>query len=47
VHAPADHADAAAAAVRAAADASGRLLFGDFPIDFPLDLRISETAHKD
>ena len=25
----------------------GRLLFGDFPIDFPLDLRIAETAQKD
>ena len=24
-----------------------RLLFGDFPIDFPLELRIAETAQKD
>ena len=48
VHAPAAHAEAAAAAVRdAAAAAAARLLFGDFPIDFPLDLRIAESALKD
>jgi DNA polymerase-1 len=47
VHAPADLADHAADAIRGAAAAAGRLLFGDFPIDFPLDLRISETAEKD
>jgi DNA polymerase-1 len=46
VHVPAARADAAAQAVRDAASAAGRLLFGDFPIDFPLDLRISETAQK-
>ena len=47
VHAPAAHAEAAARAVRESAEAAGRLLFGDFPIDFPLDLRIAETAQKD
>lgn len=26
---------------------AGRLLFGSFPVDFPLDLRITETAEKD
>ena len=33
-------------AVRDAAAAAGRLLFGDFPIDFPLDLRIAETRRQ-
>lgn len=46
VHAPAAQADAAAEAVREAADAARRLLFGDFPLDFPLDLRIAEDAGK-
>ncbi|HEX5728130.1 MAG TPA: bifunctional 3'-5' exonuclease/DNA polymerase [Microbacterium sp.] len=46
VHAPAEHAQQAAVAVGEAAAAAARLLFGDFPIDFPLDLRISETAQK-
>jgi DNA polymerase-1 len=46
VHAPAEHAEAAAEAMRASAAAAGRLLFGSFPIDFPLDLRISDSAEK-
>ena len=46
VHTPIEHADAVAEAVREAATAAGRLLFGTFPIDFPLDLRIGETAEK-
>ncbi|MFJ4160536.1 bifunctional 3'-5' exonuclease/DNA polymerase [Microbacterium testaceum] len=46
VHTPIEHADAVAEAVREAAAAAGRLLFGTFPIDFPLDLRIGETAEK-
>jgi DNA polymerase I len=46
VHAPAGHADAVAAAVRESADAAGRLLFGGFPIDFPLDVHIAATAEK-
>jgi len=36
VHAPLALADAVAAEVRAAAQEAGRLLFGDFPVDFPL-----------
>lgn len=47
VHAPAEHAEAAAQAIREAAAAAGRLLFGDAPVDFPLDLAISERAVKD
>ena len=47
VHAPEEHAEAAAAAIREAAEAAGRLLFGDAPVDFPLDLRIGERAVKD
>lgn len=46
VHTPAQFADEAAAAVRDAAAEAGRLLFGDFPIDFPLDLRVAESAEK-
>ena len=36
VHAPRELADVVAAEVRAAAEEAGRLLFGDFPVDFPL-----------
>lgn len=46
VHAPADQVDAVADAVRAAAAGAARLLFGSFPIDFPLDVRISDSAEK-
>ena len=46
VHVPVARADEAADAVRHSAAAAGRLLFGGFPIDFPLELRISETAQK-
>lgn len=46
VHTPLEHADAVADAVRESAASAGRLLFGTFPIDFPLDLRIGETAEK-
>lgn len=46
VHTPAVHAEAAADAVREAAASAGRLLFGDFPIDFPLDLKIASSAEK-
>lgn len=46
VHTPLEHADAVAEAVRESAASAGRLLFGSFPIDFPLDLRIGETAEK-
>lgn len=46
VHTPTAHADAVADAVRKAADGAARLLFGGFPIDFPLDLRIARDAAK-
>ncbi|MDQ1136730.1 DNA polymerase-1 [Microbacterium sp. SORGH_AS 1204] len=46
VHTPLEHTDAVADAVRESAASAGRLLFGTFPIDFPLDLRIGETAEK-
>ncbi|NII71048.1 DNA polymerase-1 [Microbacterium ulmi] len=47
VHTPAARAEEVAEAVRASAAAAGRLLFGDFPLDFPLDLRIAPTALKE
>ncbi|GAA1951675.1 bifunctional 3'-5' exonuclease/DNA polymerase [Microbacterium deminutum] len=47
VHAPEAHAEAAAQAVQDAAATAARLLFGDFPIDFPLDVRIARSARKD
>ncbi|WP_214466943.1 bifunctional 3'-5' exonuclease/DNA polymerase [Microbacterium flavescens] len=47
VHAPAELADAAAEAVTDAAAAAGRLLFGDFPVDFRLDVHVAESALKD
>ncbi|WP_336027008.1 bifunctional 3'-5' exonuclease/DNA polymerase [Geodermatophilus sp. FMUSA9-8] len=40
VHTPADLADRVAGEVRAAAATAGRLLFGDFPLDFPLDVAV-------
>ncbi|GGD77559.1 bifunctional 3'-5' exonuclease/DNA polymerase [Microbacterium murale] len=46
LHVPAESADAAAEAVRQAAAVATRRLFGDFPIDVPLDLRIVQTAEK-
>ncbi|GAA3771098.1 bifunctional 3'-5' exonuclease/DNA polymerase [Microbacterium kribbense] len=46
VHTPARHAEAVAEIVREAAQAAASLLFGDFPIDFPLDLHISRTGAK-
>ncbi|MDN6528533.1 MAG: bifunctional 3'-5' exonuclease/DNA polymerase [Brevibacterium sp.] len=47
VHAPAQQAEAAAEAIREAAASAGKLLFGNAPVDFPLDLTISERAAKD
>ena len=38
--------EAAAAAIRECADAAGRLLFPGSPIDFPLDLEITERSAK-
>ncbi|MFC0674059.1 bifunctional 3'-5' exonuclease/DNA polymerase [Brachybacterium hainanense] len=46
VHAPQEQADAAAQAIREAADAAGELLFPGSPVDFPLDLQISDRSGK-
>ena len=40
VHTPEHLADAVAGEVRAAAAGAGRLLFGAFPVDFPLDVSV-------
>ena len=40
VHTPAELADEVGQAVRAAAAEAGRLLFGRFPVDFPLDVSV-------
>ncbi|MGY1773166.1 bifunctional 3'-5' exonuclease/DNA polymerase [Blastococcus sp. SYSU D00813] len=40
VHTPEELAPAVADAVRAAAGTAGRLLFGSFPVDFPLDVAV-------
>src|SRR5690606_11984911 len=44
VHTPAEMADDVAEAVREAAAGAGRLLFGDFPVDFPLDVAVVEIG---
>lgn len=43
VHAPAPLADDVVAAVRTSAETAGTLLFGDFPITFPLDVAVVES----
>ncbi|MFD1506205.1 bifunctional 3'-5' exonuclease/DNA polymerase [Georgenia yuyongxinii] len=43
VHTPARLADDVAAAVHEAAAGAGRLLFGDFPVDFPLDVAVVDS----
>jgi DNA polymerase-1 len=43
VHSPAPLAGAVADAVRDAAAEAGRLLFGAFPVDFPLDVSVVES----
>ncbi|MDM7830627.1 bifunctional 3'-5' exonuclease/DNA polymerase [Cellulomonas edaphi] len=43
IHAPDELADAVADQVRAAAAAAGRLLFGDFPVDFPVSLAAARS----
>ncbi|WP_249522475.1 bifunctional 3'-5' exonuclease/DNA polymerase [Modestobacter marinus] len=43
VHTPADLADEVTAAVRRAAAEAGRLLFGSFPVDFPLDVSVVQS----
>ncbi|MGO3146097.1 MAG: bifunctional 3'-5' exonuclease/DNA polymerase [Leucobacter sp.] len=47
VHTPKVHADGVAQAVIDAAEVAGRRLFGTSPIDFTLDLHITERAQKD
>jgi DNA polymerase-1 len=42
IHTPATMAGAVADAVRAAAVEAGRLLFGDFPVEFPLSVAIAD-----
>ncbi|WP_226533068.1 bifunctional 3'-5' exonuclease/DNA polymerase [Microbacterium paraoxydans] len=46
LHVPQEHADSAAEAVREAAAVATTRLFGSFPIDVPLDLRVAESAEK-
>jgi DNA polymerase-1 len=46
VHTPAEYADEAADAITESAASAGRLLFGDFPIDFRLDVHIADSAEK-
>ncbi|MCK2036933.1 bifunctional 3'-5' exonuclease/DNA polymerase [Microbacterium sp. SSW1-49] len=46
LHVPEQHAEEAAAAVQEAAVTATRRLFGNFPIDVPLDLRIAMSADK-
>jgi DNA polymerase-1 len=46
VHTPREQADAVAEAVEESAQRAARLLFGDFPLDFRLDLRITDDAAK-
>ncbi len=43
VHTPSVLADDVAAAVREAAASAGRLLFGTFPVDFPLEVHITQS----
>lgn len=43
VHAPAELADRAAEAVVASAEAAGRLLFGTFPVEFPVTAAVVDT----
>jgi DNA polymerase-1 len=40
VHTPAGLAENVCAAVQSSAQAAGRIMFGDFPIDFPLDVAV-------
>lgn len=46
VHTPAEYADAVIEIVQESARQAALTLFGDFPIDFPLDIRCGEDAAK-
>jgi DNA polymerase-1 len=43
VHTPADLAETVAAEVRSSAEAAGRLLFGGFPVDFPVTAAVVDS----
>jgi DNA polymerase-1 len=43
VHTPVQYADRVAEIVRESARTAGRLLFGTFPVDFPLSVAIVDT----
>jgi DNA polymerase-1 len=43
VHAPADQAERVARIITDSAATAGRLLFGDFPVDFPLTVAIVDS----
>lgn len=47
VHTPREYADAVSVAIEESAATAGRRLFGEAPVDFRLDLRVSERAVKD
>jgi DNA polymerase-1 len=47
VHTPVADADRVATAVAESAARASALLFGGFPLDFPLDLRVTDDAAKD
>jgi DNA polymerase-1 len=47
VHTPTEHAEEVAHAVQDAANAAGALLFGGFPVDFRLDVRIAQDGGKE
>ena len=46
VHTPAAVAEEAANAVRESAAAAGRLLFGGFPVEFPLSVAIVDSYDR-
>lgn len=46
VHSPEEHAEDAANAVREAAVAATRRMFGDYPVEVPLQLHIAQAADK-
>lgn len=47
VHTPVEQAEAVALAVSASAAAAGRVLFGETPVEFPLDVRVAPRAAKE
>ena len=47
VHTPLEHAEAVALAVSHSAAATGPVLFGETPVEFPLDVRVAPRASKE